>query len=82
MAVAKVEPGKTRLGWIGTGVMGASMCGHLIDKGFAMTVFNRTRRGPRPWWPRAPNGPIRPRPWPSPPTWSSLSSAIRTTCAA
>ena len=43
MAVAKVEPGKTRLGWIGTGVMGASMCGHLIDKGFAMTVFNRTR---------------------------------------
>lgn len=43
MAVAKVEPGKTRLGWIGTGVMGASMCGHLIDQGFAMTVFNRTR---------------------------------------
>jgi 3-hydroxyisobutyrate dehydrogenase len=34
---------KTRLGWIGTGVMGASMCGHLIDAGFPMTVFNRTR---------------------------------------
>ena len=43
MAVAKVVPGKTRLGWIGTGVMGRSMCGHLIDKGFAMTVYNRTR---------------------------------------
>ncbi|HXT57562.1 MAG TPA: NAD(P)-dependent oxidoreductase [Pirellulales bacterium] len=43
MAVAKVIPGKTRLGWIGTGVMGSSMCGHLIDKGFAMTVYNRTR---------------------------------------
>ena len=43
MAVAKVVPGKTRLGWIGTGVMGSSMCGHLIDKGFAMTVYNRTR---------------------------------------
>ena len=24
-------PGKTRIGWIGTGVMGSSMCGHLID---------------------------------------------------
>jgi len=22
-----------RVGWIGTGIMGASMCGHLIDKG-------------------------------------------------
>lgn len=43
MAVAKVVPGKTRLGWIGTGVMGSSMCGHLIDKGFAMTVYNRSR---------------------------------------
>ncbi|HUY92199.1 MAG TPA: NAD(P)-dependent oxidoreductase [Pirellulales bacterium] len=46
MAVAKVVPGKTRLGWIGTGVMGVSMCGHLIGKGFAMTVYNRSR-GPR-----------------------------------
>ncbi|HKD38052.1 MAG TPA: NAD(P)-dependent oxidoreductase [Pirellulales bacterium] len=36
-------PGKTRLGWIGTGVMGTSMCSHLIRRGFAMTVFNRTR---------------------------------------
>jgi 3-hydroxyisobutyrate dehydrogenase len=38
-----VQPGKTRIGWIGTGVMGASMCGHLLDAGFAATVFNRTR---------------------------------------
>jgi len=43
MAVAKVVPGKTRLGWIGTGVMGVSMCGHLIDKGFTMTIYNRSR---------------------------------------
>src|SRR5947209_17531261 len=35
--------GKTRLGWIGAGVMGTSMCSHLIRRGFAMTVFNRTR---------------------------------------
>jgi len=41
--IAKVEPGKTRIGWIGTGVMGSSMCGHLIDRGFTATVYNRTR---------------------------------------
>ncbi len=41
-------PNKTRIGWIGTGVMGASMCGHLLDAGFAVTVSNRTaeRAGP------------------------------------
>ena len=32
-----------RIGWIGTGVMGGSMCGHLIDAGYSMTVCNRTR---------------------------------------
>ncbi|HEY2744645.1 MAG TPA: NAD(P)-dependent oxidoreductase [Polyangia bacterium] len=32
-----------RVGWIGTGVMGASMCGHLIDKGYAVTLYTRTR---------------------------------------
>ncbi|MHC5539529.1 NAD(P)-dependent oxidoreductase [Singulisphaera rosea] len=35
-------PGKTRIGWIGTGVMGTSMCGHLIDAGYQATVYNRT----------------------------------------
>jgi len=39
----KVDPSKTRIGWIGTGVMGASMCGHLMAKGFRATVFNRTK---------------------------------------
>ena len=38
-----IEPGQTRIGWIGTGVMGASMCGHLLRAGFAATVFNRSR---------------------------------------
>lgn len=38
-----IEPGKTRIGWIGTGVMGTSMCGRLIDAGYSATVFNRTR---------------------------------------
>lgn len=38
-----ITPGKTRIGWIGTGVMGQSMCGHLIDAGFAATVYSRTK---------------------------------------
>ncbi|GAQ79968.1 6-phosphogluconate dehydrogenase [Klebsormidium nitens] len=42
MESIKVEPGKTRVGWIGTGVMGAAMCGHIMDAGFSMTVYNRT----------------------------------------
>jgi 3-hydroxyisobutyrate dehydrogenase len=43
MARITITPGKTRIGWIGTGVMGASMCGHLIAKGFSATVYNRTK---------------------------------------
>ncbi len=38
-----VSPEHTRIGWIGTGVMGASMCGHLLDAEFQVTVFSRTR---------------------------------------
>jgi 3-hydroxyisobutyrate dehydrogenase len=38
----KVEPGKTRLGWIGTGVMGRSMCSHLLRAGYAVSVYNRS----------------------------------------
>ncbi|MEZ6100451.1 MAG: NAD(P)-dependent oxidoreductase [Pirellulaceae bacterium] len=33
----------TRIGWIGTGVMGRSMCGHLLAAGYATTVYNRSR---------------------------------------
>jgi len=39
----EITPGKTKLGWIGTGVMGSSMCGHLIDAGFTATVYNRSK---------------------------------------
>ncbi len=38
-----VEPGSTRIGWIGLGVMGRSMCAHVIDAGFSATVYTRTR---------------------------------------
>jgi 3-hydroxyisobutyrate dehydrogenase len=44
MAVKKIVPGETKIGWIGTGVMGSSMCGHLIDAGFQATVYNRTKK--------------------------------------
>jgi len=43
MAVLKIEPGKTKIGWIGTGVMGSSMLGHLIDADFSATVYSRTK---------------------------------------
>ena len=34
---------RTRIGWIGLGVMGALMCGHLLRKGYPVTVHTRTR---------------------------------------
>ncbi len=36
-------PAHPRVGWIGTGVMGASMAGHLQKAGYSLTVYNRTR---------------------------------------
>jgi 3-hydroxyisobutyrate dehydrogenase len=41
--LTQVEPGRTRVGWIGTGVMGGSMCGHLVAAGYETTVSTRTR---------------------------------------
>jgi 3-hydroxyisobutyrate dehydrogenase len=32
-----------RIGWIGTGIMGCSMCRHLIEGGHTAVVYNRTR---------------------------------------
>ena len=37
------RPYEEGLGWIGTGVMGSSMCGHLLDAGHRITVHTRTR---------------------------------------
>jgi 3-hydroxyisobutyrate dehydrogenase len=48
MSAIKIVPGVTRIGWIGTGVMGSSMCSHLIAKGFSATVYNRTRAKAQP----------------------------------
>lgn len=41
--MSSIEAGSTRIGWVGTGVMGGSMCGHLIAAGYATTVNSRTR---------------------------------------
>jgi 3-hydroxyisobutyrate dehydrogenase len=48
MAVAKAEPGKTRVGWVGTGVMGRWMCQHLMTKGYQATVYNRSKEKAQP----------------------------------
>lgn len=39
----EISPQKTRIGFIGTGVMGRSMCGHLLAAGYKTTVFSRTK---------------------------------------
>jgi 3-hydroxyisobutyrate dehydrogenase len=36
------------LGWIGTGIMGRSMCGHLLAAGHPVTIFSRTREKAEP----------------------------------
>lgn len=41
-AAEPISPSNTRVGWIGTGVMGQSMCAHLIRAGYKLIVFNRT----------------------------------------
>jgi len=41
--MTRSEPGKTRIGWIGTGVMGRWMCQHAVQKGYSATVYNRSR---------------------------------------
>jgi 3-hydroxyisobutyrate dehydrogenase len=30
------------IGWIGTGVMGSAMCGHILRAGYTVSVYNRT----------------------------------------
>ena len=39
----QISSQQIRIGWIGTGVMGRSMCGHLLKAGYPVTLFTRTR---------------------------------------
>lgn len=48
MAFGKAEAGKTRIGWIGTGVMGRWMCHHLMAKGYSAAVHTRSRDKAKP----------------------------------
>jgi 3-hydroxyisobutyrate dehydrogenase len=43
MASQPRSPDTTTIGWIGTGLMGSSMCRHLLDRGYRATVTTRTR---------------------------------------
>ena len=42
MSIPVAQPGKTRIGWVGTGVMGRWMCQHAVAAGFTATVYNRS----------------------------------------
>ncbi len=43
MTAPTIAPGVTKIGWIGTGVMGSSMVGHLMAVGFEATVYTRSK---------------------------------------
>ena len=43
-----ITPQQTRIGWIGVGVMGQSMCGHLLSEGYRTTIHTRTRAKAQP----------------------------------
>ncbi len=48
MQYPKTEPGKTRVGFIGTGVMGQSMCRLILEAKYATTVYSRTKSKSQP----------------------------------
>jgi 3-hydroxyisobutyrate dehydrogenase len=35
---------RKKVGWIGTGVMGLSMCGHILNAGYPVHVYTRTKK--------------------------------------
>lgn len=48
MKISTAQPGSTRIGWIGTGVMGRWMCQHAMAKGYSATVYNRSAEKAQP----------------------------------
>ena len=48
MTVQQAIPTATRIGWIGTGVMGSSMCGHVLRAGYRVTLHSRTKAKAKP----------------------------------
>ena len=39
----QIERNTAKIGWIGTGIMGASMAMHLADAGYKISIYTRTR---------------------------------------
>nr|GEX18903.1 probable 3-hydroxyisobutyrate dehydrogenase-like 2, mitochondrial [Tanacetum cinerariifolium] len=37
-----ITPSQTRIGWIGTGIMGSAMASHLISAGYTLFIYART----------------------------------------
>jgi 3-hydroxyisobutyrate dehydrogenase len=48
MEYQTVSPKNTRIGWIGTGVMGLSMCRNLMQAGYQATIYSRTKSKAQP----------------------------------
>jgi len=48
MAIPALTVENTRIGWIGTGVMGRWMCQHVMSKGYKATVYNRSAEKAQP----------------------------------
>ena len=48
MTVQSALSTATRIGWIGTGVMGSSMCGHILTAGYRVTLHSRTKTKAQP----------------------------------
>ncbi len=44
----QVQAGKTRIGWVGTGVMGRWMCQHILNAGYTVTIHSRTQSKAQP----------------------------------
>jgi 3-hydroxyisobutyrate dehydrogenase len=44
----QISPAHARIGWIGTGLMGASMCRHLMTAGYPVTIHSRTKAKAQP----------------------------------
>ena len=59
----KKERAMKKIGWIGTGVMGKSMCIHILKKGYPLSVYNRTKEKAGELCSRAPAGSPLPEMW-------------------
>eukprot|EP00823_Brevimastigomonas_motovehiculus_P005297 TRINITY_DN385_c5_g1_i1.p1 TRINITY_DN385_c5_g1~~TRINITY_DN385_c5_g1_i1.p1 ORF type:complete len:371 (+),score=90.47 TRINITY_DN385_c5_g1_i1:30-1115(+) len=42
-SASTISPSTTRIGWIGTGVMGYPMAAHLLTAGYRVSLFSRTK---------------------------------------